>query len=70
MNIAFALLNLLPVYPFDGGHMVAAGLNRALRNRRIRRPARRVLSGLGVPALALRLVLFIVGGAIDVRTLV
>jgi regulator of sigma E protease len=70
LNVAFGLLNLLPFYPFDGGHIAAAVTNRLLRCRWLRRPVLKGMAALSVPVLAVLLILFLASSALDVRSLV
>lgn len=70
VNIGLGLLNLLPFHPFDGGHVVAAGVNRALRCRKARRPVLCGMAAMSVPALAAPIVVVLATSAIDGRVLV
>jgi regulator of sigma E protease len=69
INIGLGLLNLLPFHPFDGGHAVAAVVNRVLRCRWLRRPVLRTMAALTFPVLAVLLLLFLASTVIDVRAI-
>lgn len=70
LNVALGIFNLLPFYPLDGGHVVAAMANRLMVNAgRYRNGVLAVLGKLAVPTLAAFILLALLGAAIDVRLL-